>query len=76
MKTLIKDYTVNFKDYGTITVPKGTKTTNQTACGIDENYNFVNEYDWIDTNYKSVASILKHDVIYYGINVPKEFLNE
>lgn len=75
-KTLIADYTTNFRDFGEITVPKGTKTTNQTACGIDERYNFVNEYEWINTNYKNIAPILRHYVIYYGINVPKDFLSE
>lgn len=70
-----KDYTLNFKDYGEITVPKGTRLTHQTAMGIDESYHFVNEYGWIKTNYPNIANILLHDVSHYGINVPKEYVD-
>ena len=73
-KRLIKDYTLDFRDYGEITVPKGVTTTNKTASGIDSNYNFVDDFDWIDQNYKNVAAFLKHDIKYYGINVPNEYL--
>jgi hypothetical protein len=71
-----QDYTVeNFRGlYGSITVPKGTKLTHQTAMGVDKNYHFVNEYGWIDRDYPTIAKVLKHDVTYYGINVPKEFV--
>lgn len=73
-----KDYTFNYKvantDYGVITVPKGTKLTHQTASGIDKNYHFVAEYGWIFDNYPTFANSMKHDVMYYGINVPKEFV--
>ena len=67
-----RDYTVNFRDYGTITVPAGTKVSHQTACGIDPNYHFVDEFGWIFKNYPSIAYMLKYDVVHYGINVPKE----
>ena len=73
MKTK-KDFTVNFMIYGQITVPAGTETTHKTACGIDLNYNFVDEYGWIKKYYPEISSILLHDVKYYGINVPKEYL--
>lgn len=73
MKTS-KPYTVDFKDYGPITVPAGTKVTHQTACGYDPNYHFVSDLNWIDRDYHSIANILRHDVTYYGINVPKEFI--
>ncbi len=73
MKTK-KDFTVEFMGYGQITVPAGTETTNQTAMGIDLNYNFVNEYGWIKNNYPEISNILLHDVKYHGINVPKEYL--
>ena len=75
MKTK-QDYTVSFMDYGEITVPKGTQTTHQTACGIDENYNFVNEFDWIKKNYPAISNILKHDAVFHGINIPKEFIEQ
>lgn len=73
MKT-IKDYTTKFKDFGIVTVPKGTKVTNNTAMGHDINYHFVNSFDWVDQNYKSVANILKMDLQSYGLNVPKEYV--
>lgn len=76
-----KDYTFEYaphgktSSYGVIIVPKGTRVSNMTALGIDKNYHFVNEYKWIDENYPEVSSILKHDVKYYGINVPKEYID-
>lgn len=69
-----QDYTTPYKHYGNITIPKGTKLTNQTATGKDENVHFVNEFAWIDANYSEIAPLLKHDVIHYGIDVPKEFV--
>lgn len=68
-------YTLDFKNYGEITVPKGTPVTHQTAMGIDKNYHFVHCYKWIDENYPSIKNILRHDVHYYGINVPKELID-
>jgi len=70
-----KDYTFKYRDYGTITIPKGTRLTHRTALGIDKNYHFVDEYQWIHDNYSSFAALLKHDVMHYGINVPKEFVD-
>lgn len=69
-----KAYTVSFKHFGDIIVPAGTPVTHKTACGIDEKYHFVDSTKWIDENYPDIAGILKHDVIYYGIDVPKEFI--
>ena len=69
----IKDYPISYKGYNII-VPKGSIIANQTAMGCDDNYRF-----WIDfhkyaekiTGFKN--SILKHDLTYYGINVPAEY---
>lgn len=77
-----KDYTVHFKvaggttDYGNITVPKGTRVTHMTAMGIDERYHFVDDLSWVDKNYPEIASVLKHDLTYYGIDVPVEFVDK
>jgi hypothetical protein len=71
-----KDYTANFMDYGVITVPKGTRLTHQTACGVDKNYHFVNEFGWVKTNYPTIDRILLHDLTYYGLNVPIEFVEQ
>ena len=51
-----------------ITIPKGTRTTHQTACGYNENYNFVNEYDWLFPEH------LRHDAIHYGIDIPADLI--
>lgn len=75
-----QDYTLHYKvggtDYGQITVPKGTSVTHETSLGIDKNYHFVNDLSWVDENYSSFANILKHDITYYGINVPKEYVEK
>lgn len=70
-----EDYTVDFMNYGSITVPKGTKLTNNTACGIDENYNFVDDLSWIESYVDGTKQYgLIHDMKYYGLNVPKEYV--
>lgn len=70
-----KDYTVRFKDYGNITVPKGTSLTNMTATGIDKNYHFVSDLSWVKPHENGIKQYgLLHDLKYYGINVPKEFV--
>jgi len=71
-----QDYTIeNFRGiYPPITVPKGTRLTHQTAMGIDESYHFVNEFGWIDRDYPEIKQLLKHDVVYSGINIPIEFV--
>lgn len=74
MKTS-KDYTVNFKCHGLITVPKGTKLTHVTACGIDKNYHFVNDFSWVEEINGLKQYGLLHDLTYYGVNVPKEFVD-
>jgi len=78
MKTS-KDYTTHFKvgnaDYGLITVPKGTRTTNMTAMGIDEDYNFVADVSWVKPHEDGTKQYgLLHDLKYYGINVPKSYV--
>ena len=70
-----KDVTVNFRDYGDIVVPKGTRLTHKTACGIDEKYHFVDDLTWIKDKYPKIALILIHDALYYGINIPIEFVD-
>ncbi len=56
-----------------IVIPKGTPTTNKTACGIDPNYNFIADLSWID---KKNQYGLWHDAYYYGINIAPELLEE
>ena len=76
MKILSQDVTVSFMNYGEITIPKGTKVTHKTAMGYDPNYNFVDEFDWIDTEYPTISNILAFDAKHYGINISKEFIVE
>lgn len=77
--TTKEDYTLNYtvanSSYGEITIPKGTKVTNKTALGIDKNYHFVDEFEWIDEKYPTISRILKHDMQHYGINIPKDFVD-
>jgi hypothetical protein len=70
-----QDVTVNFKHYGDITVPKGTRLTHITSMGIDEKYHFVDDLSWIKKNYPTIDRVLLHDATYYGIDIPKEFVD-
>jgi len=73
--TVLKnDVTINFRNYGNITVPKGTRVDHQTALGEDPRYNFVCEFEWINKKYSQINNILRHDVEVYGINIPSENL--
>jgi len=74
MKTS-KDYTTEFRHYGAITVPAGTKVTHQTALGIDENYHFVNEFEWVKVKYPDFSNTLIMDLDSYGLNIPKEYID-
>lgn len=73
-KVTANSVTVNFRNYGKITIPKGVLVTNETALGIDDKYNFVDEFDWIDTNYPQIARLLKMDAQNYGIDIPQEYI--
>lgn len=67
---------MEYRDFGKITIPKGTRTSHHTACGIDENYNFITDLSWIPL----VNGIKQHglilDATHYGINIKKELLEE
>lgn len=71
-----QDVIVNFRNYGEITVPKGTRLTNKTAMGVDkeEKYFFVEDFKWMYRDYPEYANILEHDAAYYGINIPKKYI--
>jgi hypothetical protein len=72
-----EDVTMKYRGYGEITIPKGTRLTNNTAMGVDKNYNFVADLSWIPTyNDGTVRSGLIHDADYYGINIPKHLTEE
>lgn len=74
MKKTIKPFATTFKNYGTIIVPIGVAVTSQTAMGVDTDYHFVNAFAWVRRDYPEIANILIHDLRYYGLNVPEEFL--
>lgn len=70
---VIQPYTVTYRGYQ-ITVPIGATVSNQTACGNDDNYRFWQDFSKTAeqlTGYKD--SILLHDLIHYGLNIPAEF---
>ena len=59
------------KDYHRlVTIPKGVRVTNKTACGVDNNYNFVDEFEFVDN------ILIKMDLETHGANVPKEFVED
>lgn len=71
----IKAYTVkNFKGYGPITIPAGSRVSNSTACGPDDNYRFWRDFKEIAEQVSGFKnSLLHHDLTYYGLNIPAEF---
>lgn len=62
---------MNFRGYE-IEIPAGTSTTHQTALGIDEKYNFINDFSWISKD----LPLLKMDAQNYGINIAPELLED
>lgn len=77
MRLTTKPYTLNYvacgTDYGMITVPAGTRTTNMTSLGIDPAYNFVTDTSWVEPVDGIPQYGLLHDLQYYGLNVPEEY---
>jgi len=72
-----QDITINFRGHGEITIPKGTRCTHMTACGFDENVNFVDDLSWIPTYPNGMKRQgLIHDARYYGIMIPAELVEE
>lgn len=69
-----QDVKITFRHYGEIVVPKGTTLTHMTAVGENVNYHFVQDLSWIKKNYHDQWRPLYHDAYYYGINIPKEFV--
>lgn len=53
-----------------VVIPRGTRTTHNTACGYDPKYNFVDDLSWIPNH----LPLLRHDATFYGINLPAEKL--
>jgi len=69
----IKEFQIKFKGYDLI-IPIGSTVTNMTAMGPDNAYHFwqdFHEYAERISGFKD--SILKHDLTYYGINIPAEY---
>jgi hypothetical protein len=67
------DITMHWRGFE-ITIPKGTAITHTTACGYDENYNFVNEFGWLK-NHPYYSFAMLHDALHYGINVDREYVS-
>lgn len=62
-----------WRDYGPVTIPKGTRVTNMTACGIDNGVFFIDDLSWVPPypdGTKRHGFI--HDATYYGISIPRE----
>jgi len=71
--TTTKEYKTTFKGYKII-IPKGSRATNQTACGVDDNYRFWSDFHKIAEEVTGfLNSMLAHDLTHYGLNIPKEY---
>lgn len=73
--TTNKPFTTNYRHYGEITVPAGTRLTNKNAVDTDVNVFFVDDFAWIDANYPDFSNILRMDAESYGIIVPASFVS-
>ena len=59
-------------DYGILTIPAGTRVTNQTATGIDPNVFFIDVFNWVKPHEGGVPKYgLIHDLKHYGLRVPE-----
>jgi len=74
IKQTKKEIKMIFRDHYSITIPKGTKVTNQTALGVDPNYNFIDDLSWIPLVNGVKQYGLIHDATYYGINIHKDLV--
>ena len=75
MKVTNKEIKMNWRDYE-ITIPKGTRVTHQTACGYDENYNFINDFSWVPKINGKINSGFIFDAEHYGININKNDIED
>lgn len=70
IKLLRKAYTLSYKQYGEITIPKGTLV-------VDTGYRLeIGSLDWVYDSYPAYANILKRSIEEDGIEIPKELIEE
>ncbi len=74
LRVLKEDFSVKFRGYGTITIPKGTSADSKDYADPHTGYCPVNEFGWINDNYPEQCEEMNPDAIKYGIAVPKELL--
>jgi hypothetical protein len=68
---------MEYRGYGEICIPKGAKTTHETAMGTDKDYNFIADFAWIPTHEDGTKQYgLISDATIYGINIPLHLLEE
>jgi len=77
----IKEYIVeNYRNCGKLVVPVGSKVSNHTACGNDDDYRFwtdfaerrvYNDGQSLFSGYKDTC--IGHDLTHYGLNIPAEY---
>ena len=73
---LKEDYTVEFRNYGTIEIPKGTMVDCQSGEDPDINYFPVCEFDWLEKGYPEQSRTMMADAIEYGILIPRDKLTK
>jgi hypothetical protein len=60
-----------------IVIPTGTRVTQQTALGHDDNYNFIDDLSWHKPHLKGFARTMAlHDMVHYGIDIDSKFVNK
>ena len=74
-KTAVTTRDYKIKAFGwDIVVPAGSRVSNRTAMGVDDNYHFWEGWEkQIQELTGSSNSILAHDLMHYGLNIPDEF---
>jgi hypothetical protein len=68
---------MEYRGYGEICIPKGTRITHETAMGTDKAYNFVDDFTWIPPYADGLCQYgLVSDATVYGIDIPANLVEE
>ena len=71
----IKEYKVKCRTGYALTIPVGSRVSNMTACGNDDQSRFLGQaacYKIALEMTGHIGSILYHDLIHSGINIPAD----
>jgi len=69
----VKEYAVKYSGYNLV-IPAGSTVSNQTACGNDDAYRFLQGASKLAREVTGFpSSLLAHDLAHYGLNIPAEY---